>query len=307
MGTFCEIQVYDSNASRAEAAIMAALDAMEGVDRLLSNYNPESELSTMNRQAAQAPFHTSAELFSFLTACRGFSANTSGTFDPTVGALVRAWGFFSRQPGMPDAAEISAARAVSGFDKVRLNEGDRTVRYAVAGLEMDPGGVGKGYAVDKALEVLRKRRIRSALVSAGGSSMYGMGSPGSARKGWRIAISNPASPGRAFAFVDLHNAALSTSGVSEQSLKVGARVYSHIFDPRNGAPVENMCQVTVVAPGGMETDALTKAAFILTREELIPVLKRYPGAHALRVEGACRADSPIWVTPWSSAIFRRQP
>jgi len=306
MGTFCEVQVYDSNASRAESAIRAALDEMARIDHLLSDYDPASELSVMNREAAKGPFHASAELFEFVTLCRRFYDNTLGTFDPTVGALVRAWGFFSRQPGVPSAPEISGAKAASGFDKVRLNESDRTILYTTPELEMDPGGIGKGYAVDKAVAVLKGLGIRSALVSAGGSSMYGIGHP-PGKSGWKVAISNPSDPGKPFALVDLRDNSLSSSGVSHQSVKDGAHSYSHIFDPRNGAPVENICQVTVVAPTGTETDALTKAAFILARDQVIDVLKRYSGAHALRVEGGCRANSPVWATPWSSAVFVHSP
>ncbi len=303
MGTYCEIQVYDSNAARAKGAISAALDEMARVDRLLSNYNPASELSIMNREASRGPFHASSELFGFVTACRRFYDDSEGTFDPTVGALVRAWGFLSRRPATPGAAEIAAARTASGFDKVRIGPGDRTIHYAVAGVEMDPGGVGKGYAVDKAVELLKRLRIGAALVSAGGSSMRGIGHP-PGRRGWWVAISTPANPAKAIAFVELHDASLSTSGVSKQSLQSGSHRYSHIFDPRTGEPVDNMCQVTVVTPGGMAAEALSKPAFILSREGLRKVLKLYPGSHALRLEGPCAAGS-VWMTPWSESVFTR--
>ena len=304
MGTSCEVQVYDSKSSRAEGAIQASLDEMGRVDRLLSNYDPTSELSAMNRDAARAPFHASAELFGFVTACRKFYENTSGTFDPTVGSLVRLWGFFSRQPGVPGAAEISAAKATSGFDKVRLNDGDRTVSYAVSGLEMDPGGVGKGYAVDKAVAVLKEWRIQSALVSAGGRTLFALGRP-PGRSAWRIAIKDPANGQQAMGYVDLRDNSLSTSGVSEQSVQTASHRYSHIFDPRTGDPVENMCQVTVVAASGAESDALTKAAFVLSRESLIEIMKGLDGLHVFRVEGACGAGSVIWVTPGSAAVFHQ--
>src|SRR6516225_896379 len=114
MGTLCEVQVYDTSAVRAKDAIGAALDEMARVDRLLSNYNPASELSRMNKEASEGPFHASAELFNFVTTCRQFYDNTEGTFDPTVGALVRAWGFFSRHPGLPNADQIAAGKLATG-------------------------------------------------------------------------------------------------------------------------------------------------------------------------------------------------
>ena len=303
MGTLFEVQVYDANTERAKGAVGEALDEMARVDLLLSNYNSASELSRMNQEAPKEPFHASTELFNFIIACRRFYDDTEGTFDPTVGALVRVWGFFSRHPSQPNAEQIAVAKLASGFDKVRIDPEERTIRYAVPGLEMDPGGIGKGYAADRAMEVLQRRGIHSALVSAGGSSIGAMGHP-PGQRAWRIAISNPANPAKAVAEVELRDAALSTSGVSQQSLQAGSHTYSHIFDPRTGEPVEDMCQVTVVTQNGSAAEALSKAAFILSRQDLAVVLNRYPGSHVLRLEGSC-ASSSVWVTPRSESVIRR--
>ena len=143
MGTFCEIQVCHSDASLARQAMRRALDEMERVDRLLSNYDPESELSALNREASRAPFRVSEELFNFVQRCEVFYEGTENAFDPTVAPLVRAWGFSTPHPGKPSDAEIAAAKSKSGFDRVQLNEAARTVSYTVAGMEIDPGGIGK--------------------------------------------------------------------------------------------------------------------------------------------------------------------
>ena len=150
MGTFCEIQICHSDASLAQQAIRRAFDEMERVDRLLSNHDPESELSALNREASRSPFRVSDELLDFVRQCRALHEATENAFDPTVGPLVRAWGFFTPHPGKPSDREIAAAKATSGFDKVQVNEAARTVSFAVAGMEIDSGGIGKGYAVDRA-------------------------------------------------------------------------------------------------------------------------------------------------------------
>jgi thiamine biosynthesis lipoprotein len=302
MGTFCEVQIYDADSERADKAIAAALGEMERVDGFLSNYAAASELSAVNREASRSPVHVSRELFLFFTLCRTFHEQTMSAFDPTVGPLVRAWGFFTAHPAKPSDADIAAARAKSGFDKIVLNGKDGTVFYRVAGMEMDPGGIGKGYAVDRAVDVLNKLGVRSALVSAGGSTLFAVGHP-PGRDSWRIAIKNPLDSEHPYAIVRLKNASLSTSGVSEKSVQVGSHRYSHIFDPRTGAPVEGVCQASVVAATATESDALTKAVFILPQDAVNRLFKNRKATHALKVEGGCDEPSSLWITPWSSAIF----
>lgn len=303
MGTLCEIQVYHADAAVAADATTAALDEMARVDGLLSNYIPDSELSVMNHTAATAPAVVSAELFGFVRHCRDFVERTHGAFDPTVGPLVRAWGFTTPAPARPSDEAVAAAKARSGFEKVRLDESAHTVAYAVPGMEIDPGGIGKGYAVDRAVEVLARAGIGAALVSAGGSTLYAIGRP-PGRDGWRVAIADPADVETPVAIVALRDASISTSGVSYQSVRDAGRRFSHIFDPRTGEPVENMCQATVVAPTATDSDALSKAAFILSRADLVEVLAETPGVHALRLEGPCGTGAAPWITPWSAAVFQ---
>jgi thiamine biosynthesis lipoprotein len=301
MGTFCEIQVCHSDSFFARQVIRQAFDEMARVDRLLSNYDPESELSALNREASRSPFRVSDELLDFVLICRGLYDATENTFDPTVGPLVRAWGFFTSHPAVPSATDIAAAKAATGFDKVQVNEAARTVSFAAPGMEIDSGGIGKGYAVDRAVQVLKKLGVEAALVSAGGSTLYAVEHP-PGRPGWKIAIKNPQGLQRPLAWVGLCGSSLSTSGVSEKSVHAGSRRYGHIFDPRTGEPVEGMCQVTVVAPRATESEAYTKAAFVLPRDSVTELFRRRPGLHALRKEGRC-GEGSAWITPWSSPIF----
>jgi FAD:protein FMN transferase len=306
MGTLVEIQVYGADSSASQRAAAHALDEIGRVDYLLSNYDPASELSAMNRDAARAPVVVSRELFDFVAECRTYYQTTAGAFDPTVGPLVRVWGFFSPTPSRPSDDVIAAARARTGFDRVRLDPDARSVSYMVPGLEFDPGGIGKGYAVDRAVAVLRREGVDAALISAGGSTLYAIGHP-PGRDAWTVAVRNPLDVDLPYAFVRLRDSALSTSGVSEQSVLSGTHRFSHVFDPRSGAPVDDMCQATVVAPTATASDALTKAAFILDHETVIRVLEQRLGVHALRVEGACARGpdvASVWTTPWSSGVFR---
>ncbi len=306
MGTFCEILTYHPDPDLAERVISDALDEMQRVDRLLSNYDPSSELSAMNREASQGPFRASVELFTFVERCHEYFTATAGAFDPSVGPLVRAWGFFTPRPAKPPASVIAAARQASGFDKVRLDDVLRTVSYAVPGLEIDPGGIGKGYAVDMAVAVLQRAGITSALVSAGGSTLRAIGHP-PGRPTWRLGIGDPSDRERAVRFVLLRDASVSTSGVSEKSVIADGHRYSHIFDPRSGHPVEGMCQVSVVTGNATESDALTKAAFVLPRDAVRRTFEPEKRVHVLRMEGVCGPDRVVWTTPWSAAVFAESP
>ncbi len=303
MGTFCEVQLYHSDSAAARAALSGALDAMAHVDTLLSNYDPGSELSAMNRQAATAPFQASSELFDFVSRSHSYFVSTGGAFDPTVGPLVRAWGFFTPAPAAPTAGAITTARLTSGFDKVRLDPASRSVRYALDGVEIDPGGIGKGVAVDRAADALRAAGIQAALISAGGSTLYAIGHPPD-REAWRVSIRDPLHPDQSLGTAALRDNAISTSGVTEKFVMVGTRRLSHLFDPRTGEPVEGMCQASVVAPDATGSDALTKAAFVLSRDDARRDFERRgPAFHALRVEGDCAAARTVWTTSWSAAVF----
>ena len=309
MGTLCEILIYDEDPMRAEQATNQAFEEMQRVDRLLSNYDPNSELSRMNRMAASGPFEASVRLLGFMTQCQEFYRLTEGAFDPTVGPLVRAWGFLGLQPRIPTMNEIEAARAKVGMEKIEVDAAHATIRFPVEGMEIDPGGIGKGYAVDRAVGALRRSGITSALVNAGGSSFYGMGCP-PGQQFWWIGVKDPSVPDRAVAFVALHDNSLSTSGSLEQYVRVGGQTLGHIFDPRSGSPVEGVLEVSVVAPTATESDALTKAAFVLSPPVAFEIFHKRGGIHALRFE---RMGSDGWrlrMTPWSHSVFsfgRRVP
>ncbi len=305
MGSLAAIQVYHVDADAAARAMSAALDEMQRVDALLSNYRSDSELSRMNRAASKAPFRASPELYDFVKRCRRYFGETLGAFDPTLGPVVRAWGFFTPRPARPPPEDAAAAIARSGFDKVRLNDAARTVSYAVDGLELDPGGIGKGYAADRAVMVLRRHGIASALVNAGDSTLYALGRP-PGRHGWRLAVRDPARPATSLRFVTLADSALSTSGASEKFVEIDGRRYGHIIDPRTGQPAEGTCQVTLIAPTATDSDALTKAAFLLSREALVKMFGARAGIHLLRVEGTCGGEQVIWATPWSGGVFEER-
>lgn len=258
----------------------AALDEVDRIDRLMSHYRSDSPLSTINREAARHPVAVDPELFGFIKRSMEYSQQSGGAFDITVGPLMKAWGFFRGDGHIPAADELSAARARVGAHHVMLDERAGTIRFDSAGVQLDLGGIAKGYAVDRVVAILRQRQIAAALVSAGGSTVYGLGSP-PGRAGWTVSIQDPVNSQKTAREVMLNNRSVSVAGSSEKSFEVGGVRYSHIMDPRSGQPVQGMLSVVVLTQTGTDGDALDDALFVLGPEKSRVYLQHYPDAEAL--------------------------
>ena len=260
MGTTFSIVAYGAERARVDAAVAAAFEEVHRLDRMLSNYDPASEWSAVNRGAAQGPVRVSDELFGLLAECFRYSRESEGAFDITVGPLMKVWGFYKGEGLLPHPGEVSNALARVGYGHVRIDAG--TVRFDREGIELDPGGVGKGYAVDRMAEVLRSRGVRIAMISGGGSSIYGMGAPPDVPAGWCVTIRAPEDPHREAAEVALKDMSLSTSGSYEKFFRAEGRRYAHIMDPRTGYPAQGVASVSVLAPRTIDSEVWAKPYFV---------------------------------------------
>ena len=261
MGGNFAITLYSADRPRADAAADAAFAELRRLDSMLSNYRTDSEWSEVNRHAAERPVEVSLELFDLIAACLEYSRLSDGAFDITVGPLVKAWGFHDGSGRFPDDAAAKDALASVGYTHIRLDPGNHTVRFARARMEMDPGGIGKGYAIDRMIAVLKHHGIERALLSAAGSSIYALGAPPSA-DGWRVTIDAPDKPDRAACRLVLKDESLSTSGISKKFFRVGGRTYGHIIDPRTGHPARGVLLAAVRTPRATDSEAWTKAFFV---------------------------------------------
>jgi thiamine biosynthesis lipoprotein len=265
MGSTYSIAVYGEDQAVMENAVGQAFDEVRRLDDMLSNYKPESEWSQVNRFAADHPVKTTPELFYLLSACVEYSRASEGAFDITVGPLMRVWGFYKGTGHMPRKTEIETARAITGWRNLELDPAARTVRFRKKGIEMDPGGIGKGYAVDRMVEVLRRDGIKTGLVSASGSSIFAMGAP-PGEDGWHIEIKDPRDQSKSVEEVVLKDESMSTSGSYEKFFEADGHIYSHIMDPRTGYPAKGMLSVSVITPLTIDSEAWTKPYFINGRE-----------------------------------------
>jgi thiamine biosynthesis lipoprotein len=265
MGTTYTVVLYGEDRFALDAAVDAAFEETGRLDELLSNYRPESEWSRLNREAASRPVEVSKELFDLLSQCLEYSRRSEGSFDITVGPLMQLWGFFRGSGRVPHRAEIRAVQARVGYRHIQLDPARRTVRFTRAGVNLDPGGIGKGYAVDRMVEILRRQGVTSGFITAGRSSMFGLGTPPGEPRGWRVEIPHPRRRGVAVAELFLKNESMATSGTSERFFVAGGATYSHIMDPRTGKPAQGMLSVSVVAPRALDSEAWTKPFFVQGR------------------------------------------
>jgi thiamine biosynthesis lipoprotein len=273
MACLYAIEAYGTDAEALPRIVEEAFDEVDRIDRLMSHYKPESPLSRVNREAAQHPVTVDAELFDFIADAMRYGRDSGGTFDITVGPLMKAWGFFRGDGSVPSAQELASARGHVGPGNVILDAAAKTIRFAHAGVELDLGGIAKGYAVDRVVDLLRRRRIAAALVSAGGSTIYGLGAP-PGRAAWEVTLQDPIDPRHTALTLPLTDRALSVAGSSEKSFEAGGVTYPHIMDPRTGTPVRGLLSVAVLASSGTAGDALDNAFFVLGPQRSRPYLNQ---------------------------------
>ena len=265
MGTSYSVALYGYDRNQMLAAMEAAFEEVRRLDGLLSNYRDGSDLSQVNRFAAERPVKVTPEFFDLLERCLEYSRESEGAFDISVGPLMKVWGFYKGSGRLARHNDVDQALRITGYRNILLDAGNRTVRFAQPGVELDPGGIGKGFAVDRMVEVLKENGILSALVSAGGSSIYALGVTDH-QPGWEIQIRDPKDRAKTLANLTLKDESLSTSGSYEKFFMVDGKVYSHIMDPRTGYPATGVLAVSVVAPMTLDSEAWTKPYFINGRQ-----------------------------------------
>ena len=279
MGTLFTIALYATNEISARKGSDAAFSKIAALDRMMTDYDPESELMRLCKKPAGNPVRLSDDLFEILRESLSIAELSQGAFDPTIGPVVRQWRRARRSGVLPTTDQIERAKMSVGWRKLQLDPITRTATLLASDMQLDLGGIAKGYAADKALEVLRQNGITHALVAASGDIAAGESPPG--QKGWRVFIGTPYSTNSISKKLLLSNAAVSTSGDSEQFVTIGGNRYSHIVDPFTGIGLTNQLQVSVIAPRATQTDALATTACVMGAERGIEFIKSFPQATAM--------------------------
>jgi thiamine biosynthesis lipoprotein len=259
----------------------AVLADMRRVDALMSTYKPESEISRVNAGAGEAPVVISAELFALLETAQQYSALSSGAFDITYASVGYLYDY--RAHVRPDGAAINAALPNIDYRQLRLDPVKRTIAFGKPGMRIDLGGIGKGYAVDRGIDILKARGFAHAMVNAGGDTRV-MGDR--LGKPWVVGIRHPDRKDEIVLRIPLVDAAFSTSGDYERYFDEGGVRYHHIIDPKTGQSPHAVRSVTVIASTATRTDGLTKSVFILGPKDGIAFIDRLTDADAIVIDAA---------------------
>jgi thiamine biosynthesis lipoprotein len=298
MASAFKIVLYSTDDVSARRASRAAYDRIAALNAVLSDYDPESELSRLSRSAGGGPVAVSGDLFDVLERSKRIFERSGGAFDVTIAPVGRLWRRARRDHKLPDPARLAEARSLVGSDKLVLDPGKRTVRLLKPGMKLDVGGIAKGFAAEEAIEVLKTHAITRALVGGAGDIVVGDAPPDAV--GWKIAIA-PVEPGNGGApkVLLLANAAVSTAGDAERFVMIEGHRYSHIIDPATGLGVEDRASVTVVAADGSTADALETTVYILGPERGLKLVDDTPGAAAIFVR-----STPDGIKTWESSRFK---
>jgi FAD:protein FMN transferase len=279
MGNSVEVRAYNGDAAARTAGVNEAFAAIVEVDRTMSNWKPESELMVANRGAASAPVRLSDPLFAVIKAALEVADRSGGAFDVTVGPAMVLWGFRTRKPHVPTDAEIAALRGAVNYRNVVLDERARTMRFVRPGVEVDLGGIAKGFAVELAAGALRKRGLAGYIDAGGNQYMLGL-PPG--KGGWTVGVRDPDHPGELLGTLDLPEGSVSTSAENANFLTVNGRQYGHILDPRALRPAESgALSVTLYSRDATMADAVSTGALVLGPRAGLALIDSFPGMMGL--------------------------
>jgi thiamine biosynthesis lipoprotein ApbE len=269
----------NASANAAAKAAESAFEEIRRIDRLLSTYKENSEISDVNRRAHKEPVAVGDDFRVVAAASRRFHELSRGRFDPSVYPLMRLWGFTRKQGRVPTEAELAETLPLVDFGKVALDEEARSIGFGREGMALDFGGIAKGYSVDRAVGVLKKLGVENAIIDAGGN-FYALGKP-EGRESWQAGIRHPLRGDEIIARLSVKDMGMATSGNYERFFEIDGKKYCHIMDPRIGRPVELMLSVTVIAQTAMEADALSTAVFVLGGKEGMQLVESLPEVEAI--------------------------
>ena len=272
MGSRFEITAVHSDPAHALEAIDAAYTEIDRIESMISSWKPDSFTSAINRNAGVAPVAVPEELFNLIRRANKVSALTDGAFDITYAGFGKLWNFKAEAPAIPSETTIAEALKSVGYKNLQLDQETHSVFLPKTGMMIGFGAIGKGFAANRAVFILKAYGIVSGVVNAGGDMvLFGQQEDGSL---WDVGVAHPRDRDRVFARLRLSEQAVVTSGDYESFMTIEGKRYAHILNPKTGYPVDFLQSVTIICPDGELADALATAVFVMGREKGLALIDR---------------------------------
>jgi len=283
MGSRFDITVIALNEEIGYINIDVAISEITRIEKLISSWDPESETSLINKNAGIKPVKVSLEIFNLIERTKLFSEITEGAFDISYASMDKVWKFDGSMKYKPTEAEIKESIAKVGYDKIILNAENHTVFLKQKGMKISFGAVGKGYAADKAKELLISKQVVAGIINASGD-LTTWGTKASGEK-WLIGIANPLSKDKIFSWLPIVESSVATSGNYEKYVVFDGKKYSHIIDPRTGYPSRGVNSVSIFNKSAELCDALATAVFIMGKDAGLDLINQLPLTEVILVDG----------------------
>jgi thiamine biosynthesis lipoprotein len=282
MGSRFELTVVAKDSVEAKKYIDAAVSEITRIEKLISSWDTNSQTSEINRNAGIKPITVNAELFQLIQRSKGISNLTDGAFDISYASMDKIWRFDGSMTEMPSEMDIAASVSKVGFQNIVLDETKSTVYLKLKGMKIGFGALGKGYAADKAKDLLMDMGVSSGIINASGD----MNTWGKQPNGndWKVAITNPLDKDKVFAVLPIKNGAVVTSGNYEKYVHFNGVRYTHIIDPRTGYPSTGIISVTVFAPKAELADALATSVFVMGKEVGLDRINQLPNVECIIID-----------------------
>jgi len=281
MGTLVTVTAVASHKSMGDRAMQAAFDEIKRLERLLSTWRPDSELSHVNAAAGLQPVQVSRETLELVVRSLEMAQLTHGGFNIALGPAIDAWSVTDRQR-IPDDEELQRLRSLVDWTSIQINKQTRTIYLPRGGMRIDVGGIGKGYAADRAVEEMKRAGATGGSVALSGDiKTFGLLPD---RKGFPVGIRHPREEGVMIAMIDLNDEAISTAGDYERFFERDGVRYHHILDPQTLQPARACQSVTVIAKEGTMADGLDTGIFVLGPEQGMALVERLPGVEAIIID-----------------------
>ncbi|MGA8854456.1 MAG: FAD:protein FMN transferase [Christiangramia sp.] len=282
MGSRFEITVVATDSIEADKFIDLGIGEISRIEKLISSWDNDSQTSEINKNAGIKPVKVDKELFNLIERCLKISKITDGAFDISYASMDKVWQFDGSMKTMPSKEEITNSVEKVGYSNIELNKDDSTVYLKKPGMKIGFGGIGKGYAADRAKELLISKGVEAGIINASGDmNTWGKQPSG---ENWKVAITNPFNKDKAFALLPVVNSAVVTSGDYEKFVTFNGTRYAHIIDPRSGYPSTGIISATVFAPKAELADALATSVFVMGVDIGLDRLNQLPGIECIIID-----------------------